>query len=409
MRLSCLFGTLYFIQGIGEPTEGLIAQPVRSLLDTWKLSPSQIGVFAMLLSLPWAIKPVFGLLTDFVPLWRRRRKSYLILVNTAALVGLAGLWLAPPEHGSVVRLFAWLLVPTMSVACADVVIDALMVETGQPLGKTGLFQSIQWAAMYAATIIAGVWGGALSGSGRQDLGFLICAVAMVPALALSVWAVREPPRPARSGSARAAVRQLWQAARTPGVLAVGAFLFLWNFNPFCSNVLQLHMKHGLQWDEQFYGITVSLQAVASIVASVSYGFYCRRISRQRLVHLSIVLGIVSTIGYWVMFDQASAVLVSLAVGFTYMTANLIQLDLAARVCPPETAGTVFALLMSLSNLGLSLSMGLGGHLYELGIAWWDSRTLAFNLLVAIGAGVTACCWLLVPLLRRAHSGSGAGD
>lgn len=33
--LAPLFGAMYFIQGIAEPTEGLIAQPVRSLLKTW--------------------------------------------------------------------------------------------------------------------------------------------------------------------------------------------------------------------------------------------------------------------------------------------------------------------------------------------------------------------------------------
>ena len=33
--LVLLFGTMYFVQGIAEPTEGLIAQPVRSLLKSW--------------------------------------------------------------------------------------------------------------------------------------------------------------------------------------------------------------------------------------------------------------------------------------------------------------------------------------------------------------------------------------
>jgi MFS family permease len=400
VRLGFLFGTLYFIQGIGEPTEGLIAQPVRSLLDMWGLSESQIGVFAMLLSLPWAIKPLFGILTDFVPLWRRRRKSYLVLVNTAALVGLAVLWAAPPQHGSVFWLLTLLLVPTMSVAFADVVVDALMVERGQPLGKTGLLQSVQWACMFAATVVTGVVGGWLSDTGRQDLGFLICATVMVPALALSVFAVREPPYPRGLASPGRAVRQLWHAARTPGVLAVGAFLWLWNFNPFSTSVLQLQMKYGMGWNEQFYGNTVALQAVASVVASVGYGFYCRRLSTGKLMHLSIILGILSTVGYWAMFDQTSAVCISLAIGFTYMTATLIQLDWAARVCPSETAGTVFALLMSLSNLGVAMSMGLGGLLYEVGIPLFGSRTASFNVLVGIGAAFTALCWFLVPALRR---------
>jgi hypothetical protein len=88
-----------------------------------------------------------------------------------------------------------------------------------------------------------------------------------------------------------------------------------------------------------------------------------------------------------------------AVGFTYMTAMLIQFDLAARACPPRIAGTVFALFMALSNLSTSLATGLGGDWYESGEIRWGSTT-SFNVLVGIGAGTTALCWLLWPLLRR---------
>ena len=55
-----------------------------------------------------------------------------------------------------------LFVPTIGVAFSDVVIDALMVEEGQPRGLTGRLQSVQWAAIYAATILTGVLGGYLS-------------------------------------------------------------------------------------------------------------------------------------------------------------------------------------------------------------------------------------------------------
>ena len=56
-----------------------------------------------------------------------------------------------------------------------------------------------------------------------------------------------------------------------------------------------------------------------------------------------------------------------------MTATLIQIDLAARTCPPETAGTVFALLMALENLSASASTWLGGVLYDEGKERWGSR------------------------------------
>ena len=58
--LAVLFGAIYFIQGIAEPTEGLIAQPVRSLLRDWGRTATDIGWFMGIMGLPWAFKPLFG-------------------------------------------------------------------------------------------------------------------------------------------------------------------------------------------------------------------------------------------------------------------------------------------------------------------------------------------------------------
>jgi hypothetical protein len=90
------------------------------------------------------------------------------------------------------------------------------------------------------------------------------------------------------------------------------------------------------------------------------------------------------------------------VGFTYMTAIIVQLDLAARVCPPIIAGTAFAAMMSLSNAGTSISNMIGANLYDHWRIALGNPQLAYDLLVALGAACTACCWLLVPQLRRCH-------
>ncbi len=50
--------------------------------------------------------------------------------------------------------------------------------------------------------------------------------------------------------------------------------------------------------------------------------------------------------------------------------------------------------MSLSNLSVSLSSILGGRFYE---AWKVSHgpDTAYTMLVLVGAGFTAVCWILV--------------
>jgi len=54
-------------QGLGEPTAGLFIQPVLSLLKSWGRFAAEIANFAAVLSLPWSIKPLCGILADFVP------------------------------------------------------------------------------------------------------------------------------------------------------------------------------------------------------------------------------------------------------------------------------------------------------------------------------------------------------
>ena len=408
--LATLFGLLYFVQGIVEPTDGLLSQPIKSLLRNWDYSAASTAWFIAILSLAWTIKPLYGLLTDFVPFAGSRRRGYLLLTTAVASISMTSVYLLPLTSERAVVLLILLLPSAVAIAFSDVVIDAMMVETGQQHNMTGLLQSVQWACMYAAMIVTGFVGGALSQWGMQQTGFLIAALFCAVSL-LAVWMlVSEPRRPvnAREGAlssksnaapsrAMAGMRQMF---RQPGVVAIGAFLFLWNFNPFSSSVLYYYSIGALHFSEQLVGTLSSWHAAGLLMGSVLYGVTCRRIPLGFLIHGSIVTGILATIGYWGYREPTSGLLISIVVGVVYAIGSLIQLDLAARICRPETAGTTFALLMSLSNLSAALSQGFGGSIYDAMAQWWGTE-LAFQLLVAIGALFTAGCWLLMPLLNQA--------
>lgn len=399
-QLGLLFGAMYFLQGICEPTAGLIKQPTVALLKSWSVPEDDMVRFMALLSVPWLIKPVYGLLSDLVPLCGSRRKSYLVVCSLAALVGFAGLLARPPAQGEQAWLWMALLLPTVGVAFCDVVIDALMVENGQRLGITGRLQAVQWSMIYAASLLTGVLGGWLSQHAHYSWGFALCAAAVLATLGLVIWRVREPPRASSEAMAGAAMlREFAHALGARGVWSIAAFMFLWSFNPFYSTVLNLHVTKGLELSEEFYGLTDTLIALGAIVGSITYRMYCERVPMRLLVHLSIVLGLASIVGYWALENHASAVIVSLVFGAGNMTGMLIQLDLAARHCPLSAAGTIFALLMSVSNAGTSVSEWLGGGWYAVGTELWG-RDVAFDFLVAVAALATAGCWLVVPWLPR---------
>ena len=65
----------------------------------------------------------------------------------------------------------------------------------------------------------------------------------------------------------------------------------------------------------------------------------------------------STLVYVALDGVASAFVVSFIFGFTYMTAMLIEVQLAARACPTAAAGTIFA-----PDLGDLEPWFLTGHL-----------------------------------------------
>jgi MFS family permease len=397
VKLVLLFGTIYFVQGLSDPTTGIVAQPDQSLLRSWGENPRQIAAFVAVLELPWCFKPLFGLLSDFVPLAGSRRRGYLALTSLVAAVGFAGLYWLPLARGALDHLLLWLLPATVAVVFANVVIDALMIETGQPEGITGQLQSVQWAAVYAGTILTGVLGGLLSEHHLIQLGFLLCAGLMAATFMLTAFVVPERRLAAPRESWSKVRPALRQAITAKEVLAVSALTFLWHFNPFCPAVLYFHMTGPSGFSDQFYGQTVSLNAVGSLAACVAYGFYCRRVSPRFLVHLSILAGIAGAWVYWFQSGKPSAVAISIVAGFMYMTASMILVDLAARACPIIAAGTVFALFMAFGNVSTALSTWLGGHIYHVANVRWDADT-AFFIVVGLGGVMTATSWLAVRFL-----------
>jgi len=398
-RLMFLFGALYFVQGIAEPTEGLISQPVRSLLRSWGLDASAMTRFMFFLGIPWYLKPVFGLLTDFVPIRGSRRKSWLVIWTAATSLFLMMLWLWPPAEGATRVLFVFLLIPCIGIAFTDVVIDGLMVEEGRPRGITGTLQSVQWACLYGAGIGTGWLGGWLSARGMQTTGFAVCAFAALFSLGVAVLMVKEPEVAPPEGTAKEAVSEMMQAVKHPAVLGVGAFLFLINFNPFGADVRYLQIVEELGLGEEAYGRMSSIQAIAAMVAAGTYGAICRKVPFRFLVHGCVLATVVATFFWWGLNDALSAGAIAAGYGFVMMLTTLVQLDMAARYCPPAIAATVFATLMALSNFAVSSSAVVGGKLYDV---WGASmgRPRAFAILVGVGAAFTCLCWIVVPYLNR---------
>jgi BT1 family protein len=399
--IGLLFGAIYFVQSVGDPSSGLIAQPVRSLLNDWGESPAAIATFMAVMALPWVLKPLLALLSDFVPLFGSRRRSYLVVSTAAAAIGLGILYFVPLPPGEKWLLLVLLFVPTLGIAFTDVLADGLMIEVGKPLGLTGRLQSVQWFAAYLALLLSGVLGGYLTSRGRHELAFLWCAALWAGSLVLTLAFVREPPRAANAQSFRETSRALAAAVKVPGLITICAISFFWDFNLLSLSVNYLHVTGTLALSEQVSGNAFSLFSAGAMAASLVYGLQ-RHFGTGALLHGAIVAGLAANLLYGWVASSASLYVVSTLVGFAYMTGSLILLDLAARRVPVAVAATVFAVIMALTSLGSSLGEALGGNLYGALAASYGAAA-AYRLVLAASLVVIASCWLWVPALKRASA------
>ena len=177
------------------------------------------------------IKPIYGLISDFVPLFGYRRKSYLIIANVAA-VG-AFLWVTQITAPG--QLAFALLLTAYAMAISSTLCGALLVENGQKFGDSGRFVNQQWLWFNVAGIVASLVGGALvqwlSPTSALHVAAFIIALAPL-ALISSTWSLVDEEKSSINLQAlKGTFRGLLDAFRKRELWIVALFLFLYYFSP----------------------------------------------------------------------------------------------------------------------------------------------------------------------------------
>lgn len=388
-RFTWFFAIVYFAQGLADLSVGLVNQPAQYLLkEHLGLSAAESGVFWAVVGLGWTFKPLYGLLSDFLPFAGSRRKSYLLFMSALSIGSWLTLSLFPPQYSLLLIVFT---LCAAALAFCDVMTDALMIEAGRARGLTGHFQAVQWAAMSLALVVAQLGGGYLSMYVAPQTVFRLVAIFPAFTAVVTLWLVREPLAVPNWESVRITALSLKHAGQTRALWMVAGFLFCWNFSPSLGTPLLYYQTDVLHFSKVFIGTLGAITNAAGIVGAVVFFFYCRQLSLHRLLTIAVGLGVVSTLGYLSLVGPRSAVTISLFFGVINQFTHLAVLDLAARSCPARAEGTVFALLMATLNFGKTGGTALGGWLYD---------HSGLSLLIVISAVFTAFCWGLVPFLPQ---------
>ena len=383
-RLALIFAIVYFAQGMWYLPNLAIT---FFLKDKLGFSAAETATFFSITVIPWLIKPVYGLLSDFVPLFGQRRKSYFIL--SSAMAAAMGAVLTAMRNYSYSGLAFFFTLMGLGLAFTDVLTDALMVENGQRLGLTGPFQAVQWAAISFASILVGVGGGWLAQQRLLSVTFLIATVFPLITLMMAVFMITEPH--VEDGRR---FRDTWMAIRgaigSRTLWIVAGFIFFYNFSPSFGPALVYYATDQLHFSKIFLGSLDSLAYSSGIVGTALYFAFSKSFALKHLIYFAVAAGVVATLAYFGYRSGRSAIVLSLSFGSVSMFIQLTFLDLAARACPKQAEATFFALLMSVYNGAIQISQISGGWLYG---------QVGFTRLILVSAAFTALCAPLVPLLK----------
>ncbi len=399
-QLLIFFALVYVVEGLGQIV-GLVSQPLTYYLKQvlgW--SPVQVTAFITAFNLPWIIKPVYGIVSDFVPLFGYRRKSYLIIANIVAIAGY--FWvtkLLKPTDLAFALMFTAYAMAISSTLCG-----AVLVENGQRLSESGTFVNQQWLWYNIAAMTAAILGGQLvqrlapAAALHVAAGIVACAPFAV--IAGTIFLIPEKKTRINIQGMKDSFRGLLSAFERRHLWIVAGFIFLYYFSPGMTTPLYYHMTDDLKFSQAFIGLLGSIGAAGWVFGALVYRRFFNLLTLKTMLNVSIAVGTVATLAFLLFWNEPAAALISFCAGFAAMLATVATITLAADYCPRRAEGFSFAILMSIINLATTLADNLGSFLYT------HVFDKSLPPLILISAAFTAFAFVLVPLLGLGNKRQG---
>jgi predicted MFS family arabinose efflux permease len=392
-QLLIFFAIVYVVEGLGQVV-GLISQPLTYYLkEAHGWTPVQVTAFFTAFNLPWIIKPVYGIVSDFVPVFGYRRKSYLILASLTAIGGY--FWVTklvtPTDLAFVLMLTAY------AMAISSTLCGAVLVENGQRLSQSGAFVNQQWLWYNIAAMTAAIVGGQLvqhlAPATALHVAAAIVACAPFAVIAGAVFLIPEKKARVNVQGMKDSFRGLMRAFERRHLWIVAGFMFLYYFSPGMSTPLYYHMTDDLKFSQGYIGILGSIGSAGWVVGALVYRKFFGSLTLKNLLNLSIAIGTAGTMAFLFFWNEPAAAVISFCAGFAAMLATVATITLAADYCPRHAEGFSFAILMSIINLATTLADNFGSFLYT------HVFHKSFPPLIMISAAFTAFAFALVPLLQ----------
>lgn len=364
--------TVYFVQGI----LGLARLAVSFFLkDDLGLTPAEVAALTGITALPWVVKPVFGFMSDGLPILGYRRRPYLII---SGLLGTAS-WLAlATVVDSAISATIVILLTSLSVAISDVIVDSLIVERArkESLAQSGSLQSLSWGASALGGLLTAYFSGLLLQHLSSNQVFEITATFPLIVSAVA-WLITEEKLDSSQNlltdsPVKGQMTQLWSALKQKAIWLPIAFLFVWQATPTADSAFFFFSTNELGFEPEFLGRIRLVTSFASLLGIFLFQRYLKNVPFRQILGWSTVIAAVLGMTTLLLVTHANRALgiddrwFSLGDSLILTVVGQITwmpvLVLSARLCPKGVEATLFALLMSIWNLSGLVSHELGAWL-----------------------------------------------
>ena len=392
--------TIYFVQGILTLSRLAVS---FFLKDELLLSPVQMSAIIGIGTLPWMIKPLYGFISDSLPLFGYHRKPYLVL---SGIIGCAA-WVC---LGTVVHTSStatiMIVLASLSVAISDVIVDSIVVERARSESdaKTGSLQSLCWGSSAIGALCTAYFSGLLLEYFTTRTVFLITA--SFPLIVSSVaWFIAEQPIDKdvkKSNNTKNQLLQIRQAITQKVIWLPTLFIFIWQATPNADSAFFYFTTNELHFQPEFLGRVRLVTSFASLLGVWAFQRYFKTVPFRIMfswgIFVSTALGMTTLLlvthtnrllgidDHW--FSLGDSLILTVIGQIVFMPV----LVLSTKLCPPGIEATFFAVLMSVMNFGATISYWLGSLMMKwLGITEYQFDSLWLLIIITN-------CTSLIPIL-----------
>lgn len=356
--ITFLAGIVYFVQG----AIGISGIALPLFLRSLEWSVAEITAMNSVAAFPWVFKILLGLLSDTCPLFGYRRKSYLMLFSFISALGWFYLVAFPPEKA---WIFVGMTLSNLGFAATDVITDGLIVEHSTAF-TSPIYQAIAWGFRSLGAVVSGVTGGWLAAHWPPKQIFLLTTVLPLIIFFSAVWIRERKVSELPFRSALTPIQRCLKLLKDENLRWFVVILLFISISASFGMPFFFFMKETLGFHETFLGILTSLGWGGAMLGSLIYAKWLRKISPKVLLRWALLLNSVNIFTTLLITDKGTAFFIIFAGGIMGCLVMLPVMSSAASLTHNSgVEGTLFAVLMSIFNLGQIVFGFLGGKIYSI--------------------------------------------